>query len=119
MKQEETNVWKQALIDFSPLGFRLFRNQRYKGQIVKNGKITNAWANCGLYDGAGDLVGYKIVTITQDMVGEKIAQYTNLETKLDDNEESTDQSNGNEQLRKDGAIAGVIRPSTGTIILLK
>ena len=119
MTQEETNVWRQAQLDLSPLGYRLFRNQRYKGQIVKNGVITKAWANCGLCDGAGDLVGYKIIVITPEMVGMKVAQYVNLEAKTNTGYASDDQLFVNEQVRKDGGIAGIIRPKTGVEINLK
>ena len=119
MTQEETSVWKQAQLDLSPLGYRLFRNQRYKGQIVKNGVITKGYANCGLCDGAGDLVGYRIITVTQDMVGQLFAQYVNLEAKIDTGYPSPEQKILNEQIRKDGGIAGVIRPKTGVQINLK
>lgn len=117
MTQAETNVWRQALLDLSPLGYRLFRNQRYKGQIVANGRITNAWADCGLHDGAGDLIGYRIITITEDMVGKKIAQYCNIEVKTDTGTVRPDQKNMINQVNKDGGLAGIIRPKTGIKII--
>lgn len=117
--QQETNVWKRAQLDLSPLGYRVFRNQRYKGKIVKKGFITNGWADCGLTDGAGDLIGYRIVTITQDMVGQKIAQFCSLEAKTDSGTPSEIQLEFNEQIRKDGGIAGIIRPKTGINITEK
>ena len=116
-KQGETNVWKQAQLDFSSLGYRLFRNQRYRGKICHGDKVTDAYANCGVGgDGGGDLVGYKIVRITQDMVGKLFARFTNLEAKTDKKGPSDEQEAFNNQIIKDGGIAGIIRPSTGTKI---
>ena len=109
-KQEETNVWRQILLDASPLGFRLYRNQRYKGQIVRNGVVTNSWADCGLRDGAGDLIGYRIIEITQDMVGQKIAQFANIETKrVSGGKVSEDQEKVIKQVLNDGGFACVAR----------
>lgn len=82
MKQAETEQWKRAQVDLSKDGFRLFRNQRYVGPIVNKGVITKGWANCGLCDGAGDLIGYEIKTVTPDMVGNKIAVFSSIETKI-------------------------------------
>ena len=83
MSQKETNVWRSILLESQKLGYRLFRNQRYKGPIVHNGKITGAWADCGVGgDGGSDLIGYRIVTITPDMVGKKFAQFSVVETKI-------------------------------------
>lgn len=118
-KQAETNVWRQALLDFSPLGFRLFRNQRYKGQVVRNGKVTQEWVNCGLADGMGDLVGYKIITVTPEMVGKRFAQFATLEAKTDKGYPSADQTTMIYQISLDGGIAGVIRPKTKTEITAK
>lgn len=118
--QDETSVWKKAQIDLSPSGYRLFRNQRYKGKIVKGNTITNGYANCGVGgDGGGDLIGYKIVRITQEMVGKIFARFVNIEAKTDKGVLSPEQSSFNEQIIKDGGIAGVIRPKTGTEINLK
>ena len=109
-QQGETNVWKKALLKFSPLGYRLYRNQRYVGPIVRKGKITKAWADCGLVDGAGDLVGWRKVLITADMVGKHIAQFCNFEAKITSGKEGDDQVIFRELVTKDGGEARVIRP---------
>lgn len=102
-KQEETNVWKQMQLDLSPDGFRLFRNQRYKGYTDK-GFFVDAGIGG---NGGGDLVGYKIMTITQDMVGKKIAQYTEIEAKTSKGRPSDDQLKRINRLTLDGGIAGI------------
>lgn len=80
--QNETNVLKRIQLCLSPFGCRLFRNQRYVGQIVKHGKITNAWANCGVGgDGGADLIGWQSVLITPEMVGRRVALFLAIEGK--------------------------------------
>ncbi len=109
-KQEETAVWKKALLKLSPLGYRLFRNQRYVGPIVRNGKITDAWADCGMCDSAGDLIGYKIIIITPDMVGKKFAQFASLEAKTETGVVDAGQETFMNTINNNGGIARVIRP---------
>lgn len=77
MTQKETNVWRGIILEAQKLGYRLFRNQRYKGMSDKG-----AWLDCGVGgDGGSDLIGYRIVTITPDMVGKRIAVFAAIETK--------------------------------------
>jgi len=81
MTQKETNVWRQIQLDLSPLGFRLFRNQRYKGKSDKG-----AWLDCGVGgDGGSDLIGFRVITITPDMVGKQLAQFAAIEAKFGKN----------------------------------
>lgn len=110
MKQQETAVWKQVLLKYSQKGYRLFRNQRYVGPIVRGGKITKSWANCGLCDGAGDVVGYRIITVTAEMIGKKIAQFCSFETKTEKGSVKPEQTQFVNTIKNDGGIAEVIRP---------
>ena len=109
-KQAETLVWKRALLKFSPLGYRLFRNQRYKGQIVVNGKVTDARCDAGLVDGSGDLIGYRIIIITAEMIGRKIAQFVSFEAKTESGTVRPEQKTFMECINRDGGEARVIRP---------
>lgn len=108
--QEETNVWKRALIKYSKLGYKLYRNQRYVGPIVRKGKITKAWADCGLHDGFGDLLGWKSIVITADMVGKKIAQLCMFEAKTEKGTLRKEQETVRDIVINDGGIYEVIRP---------
>ena len=56
--QEHSNLMRKIRLQAADMGHTLFPNQRYKGPIVRKGKITDAWADCGLCDGALDLIGY-------------------------------------------------------------
>jgi hypothetical protein len=104
-KQGETDVWKRAQLDSSPLGYRLFRNQRYKGQTIKG-----AWVDTGVGgNGGSDLIGYKIVTITPDMVGKNVAIFAALEAKKGKNGASEDQIKFINAAKNNGGIAGVFR----------
>lgn len=110
MKQQETIVWKEVLLKYSKLGYKLFRNQRYVGPIVRGGKITKSWANTGLCDGAGDVIGYRIITITAEMIGRKIAQFCSFETKTDTGAVKPEQKHFMSTINNDGGLAEVIRP---------
>jgi hypothetical protein len=104
-KQRETNVWKTLQLELSPLGFRLFRNQRYKGKTDKG-----IWIDCGVGgDGGADLVGYRILTITPEMVGSIVAQYVELEAKTDTGVASKEQKMRSEVLNKNGALAVIAK----------
>lgn len=55
---------------------RLFRNN--VGSLPdKNGR----WVSYGLFPGSGDLIGWRTVRITPDMVGRDIAQFVSVECK--------------------------------------
>ncbi len=100
MSQKETNVWRSILLESQKLGYRLFRNQRYKGQSDKG-----AWLDCGVGgDGGSDLIGYRIVTITPDMIGREIALFTAIETKIKGGRKSPEQQRFIDAINKNGGI---------------
>ncbi|MER2512417.1 MAG: hypothetical protein ABTQ25_08370 [Nitrosomonas ureae] len=115
MKQNETNVWKRIQLFVSPLGHRLLRNQRYKGPIVRNGKVTDAWADCGVGgDGGADLLGWRSFIIQPHHVGKRIAQFFAVETKVKDKKGSVEQENFISAVRNAGGIAGIARSEEDT-----
>lgn len=69
---------------------RLFRNNvalAYVGRVVSRTSMRITLENwrplhAGLFKGSSDLVGWKTVTITPEMVGIQIAIFTSLETKV-------------------------------------
>jgi hypothetical protein len=111
LAQKETNIWRQIMLDLSPLGIRLFRNQRYKGPIVRNGKITEGYADCGVGgDGGSDLIGYQMIRITQDMVGKMFARFVAFETKTKTGGNgSDDQKTFISAINNAGGKAGIAR----------
>lgn len=100
MSQKETNVWRSILIESQKFGFRLFRNQRYKGLTDKGVRV-----DCGVGgNGGSDLIGYKIITITPDMVGKRVAVFTAIETKIKGGTKSSEQKLFIEAVNKNGGI---------------
>jgi len=63
----------------------------------------------GLPSGFPDLIGITEITITPDMVGQKIGVFTGLEAKSAKGKASTNQRHMLEKIIKSGGIAGVFR----------
>ena len=82
---------------------RLFRNNTgalmdMQGRLVK----------FGLCKGSSDLIGFKSVTITPDMVGQKIAGFSAIEVK-DKGKVTVDQKNFINIINNAGGYAGVAK----------
>ena len=83
---------------------RLFRNN--VGRLEdKSGR----WVSFGLCEGSSDLVGYKTVKITAEMVGRDIAVFVAIECKTHKGKLSSDQTNFLLAIRAAGGISGVAR----------
>lgn len=120
MGAKETNVTNAIHLALSPHGFRLFKNQRYKGPIVQRGTITQGYANCGIGgDGGSDSIGYRIVTVTPEMVGTKVAVFTAIESKTMDGKKGDDQKIFINGVLRDGGIAGFARSEEEALKLAK
>lgn len=63
----------------------------------------------GLQKGSGDLIGWKSITVTPDMVGRKLAVFLSIETKASKGKVRPDQHNWAAQVRKAGGLAGIAR----------
>lgn len=93
----ETELMRRLQVFGSKLTARLFRNNTgmaWQGKIRKNrdGSITlqnPRPLHAGLVKGGSDLIGWTPVTITQAMVGERIAVFTAVEVK--DGTKATDE----------------------------
>jgi hypothetical protein len=87
---------------------RLFRNQ--VGQLPD--PRTGRPVQFGLARGSADLIGWRTVVVTPEMVGQRIAVFTSIEVKTSTGRLTPAQHNWLGVVRGAGGIAGVAR-STG------
>jgi hypothetical protein len=72
--------------------------------------VTKAWADCGVGgDGGSDLIGWRSVVVTEDMVGKTIAQLMVIETKTNTGRIREEQKAFISTTKNAGAIAGIAR----------
>lgn len=96
---------------------RLFNNpcgEAWLGKATKlpNGDILLRGAQrvvYGLVVGSGDLIGWKRVLITPDMVGQHLAQFLSAEIKAGRGRPTQDQDNWRTVVNAAGGRAGVLR----------
>jgi hypothetical protein len=84
---------------------RLFRNNTGSLPDPKTGRPVQF----GLARGSADLIGFRTITITPEMVGQRVAVFTSIEVKTPTGRLSPDQSNWLGLVRGAGGIAGVAR----------
>lgn len=63
----------------------------------------------GLCVGSSDLIGFQSVTITPEMVGQKIAVFTAIEVKTESGKVSEPQTKFIEMVRSFGGIGAIVR----------
>jgi dihydroxyacid dehydratase/phosphogluconate dehydratase len=63
----------------------------------------------GLARGSADLIGYRTITITPDMVGQQVAVFTSIEVKTPTGRIRPEQRAWMETVQAAGGIAGVAR----------
>lgn len=84
---------------------RLFRNQ--VGQLPD--PRTGRPVQFGLARGSADLIGWRTVVVTPEMVGQRLAVFTSLEVKTATGRLTPAQHNWLGAVRQAGGIAGVAR----------
>jgi len=113
----ETEVMRRYQITASQNGHRLFRNNvalGWVGKFVKryeNGSVLIGNArplHAGLCVGSGDLVGWKSIEITADMVGQRMGQFWSAEIKVGNNTPTTEQNTWREAVLKAGGYAETV-----------
>lgn len=91
MRVSETKLYTPIQVAASKEGHRLFRNNVGTGyQLVA--RPPPGWKppeflkpfTYGLPNGSADLVGWSVVTITPDMVGQRVAVFASVEVKAPD-----------------------------------
>lgn len=104
MGKFETNALKLAWKRASKIGMTLWRNNI--GLAVYPDGSTVKY---GLCQGSSDLVGLYPVTITPEMVGQRVAVFVGLEIKTQAGVMTSKQSEWLSFVRTHGGIAGVVR----------
>ena len=102
---KESNIQKQIMIVLSTPGTRLWRNncgalKDAEGRLIRYG-VANP--------GGSDLIGWRSITVTPDMVGQKLAVFLAIEVKGEKGKATDQQRNFIARVRADGGLAGVAR----------
>lgn len=84
---------------------RMFRNQVGQLPDLRTGRPVQF----GLAKGSSDLIGFKTIEVTSDMVGQKLAVFTSIEVKTAKGKLSPMQHNWLSCVNKAGGITGVAR----------
>ena len=94
---------------------RLFRNETGKLPDPRTGR----WVQFGLAKGSSDLIGFKTVKITPEMIGEEIAQFVSIEIKTERGKLTDIQKNWLQKVQSSGGIVGVARTVKDALNILK
>jgi hypothetical protein len=84
---------------------RLFRNQVGSLPDPRTGRLVTF----GLARGSADLIGWRTITVTPEMVGQQLAVFTSIEIKTPSGRITPQQRNWLHAVRTAGGIAGVAR----------
>ena len=94
---------------------RIFRNQVGSLPDPRTGRL----AQFGLARGSADLIGWRTIVVTPEMVGQRIAVFTSLEIKTPTGRLTPVQRNWLGAVDQAGGIAGVARSVADAVNLLK
>ncbi|MFW6313505.1 MAG: VRR-NUC domain-containing protein [Spirochaetota bacterium] len=119
----DTPLIKRLLIYVTQRGWRMFRNDCGQGYV---GRLQSEYRSSagsvvelsrakriryGLTPGSSDLIGWRSIVITPDMVGQRIAQFTAVEAKTPGDRVRPDQRNFLDQVKAAGGYAAIGRES--------
>jgi len=122
----ETNILKEIQSKLSAGYVRLFRNNvgaAWMGPFVRKGDgsvvlVKPQRVVFGLCEGSSDLVGWRSITITEDMVGGRIAQFVAIEVKNETGRLQKTQAAFLKTVAEAGGRAGVARSVTDAVHIL-
>lgn len=103
---EETVLQQRIRLALGTLSnLRIFRNNTGSLPDPRTGRPIQF----GLARGSADLIGWRTITVTPDMVGSQIAVFTSLEVKTPTGRLTPEQRNWLEAVQRAGGIAAVVR----------
>ena len=106
MANAETTLQQQIRLALGTRSdLRLFRNQ--VGQLPD--PRTGRPVQFGLARGSADLIGWRTITITPDMVGRQLAVFTSIEVKTSTGRVRPEQHAWLSAVQNAGGIAGIAR----------
>ena len=106
MSNQETKIQQEIRLALGRIkNLRLFRNET--GQLPD--PRTDRWVQFGLAKGSSDLIGFKTIEITQDMVGNRFAQFVSIEVKTPKGRPTEIQKNWLQCIKSAGGISGIAR----------
>lgn len=111
----EAAIQQQIRLALSRAGAVAFRNN--VGQYFD--PKTQRPIRYGLGVGSSDLIGWRSITITPDMVGTKVAVFTAVEVKTPTGRPTEAQLNFIDQVRKAGGFAGIARSASEAVALIQ
>jgi len=114
---EEIKIQNRIAIECSDKETRLWKNDNglaWQGKVsrLKNNAMLISHAKAisyGLGKGSADLVGFKKVKITQEMVGSELAVFVAIEVKTKNGRASQDQKNYINMIDSHGGISGIAK----------
>jgi hypothetical protein len=132
VKSTGTPLVKEIQAELSNGDVRLFRNNTGQGwqgiqqafslgAPMRGRTITLEHARViqfGLAEGSGDLIGFKCVTVTPDMVGQKVAVFVSIECKTGAGRMRKGQAAWLAMVRYFGGIADVARSRADAVFIL-
>lgn len=113
MANQETDLQQRIRLAVGTLpDLRLWRNNSGKLPDPRTGR----WVQFGVASpGGSDLIGYRTVTITPDMVGQKVAVFTAIEIKTTTGRATPAQQHFIDHIRKAGGIAAIVRSTADAL----
>lgn len=107
MANQETDLQQRIRLAIGTLpDLRLWRNNSGKLPDPRTGR----WVQFGVASpGGSDLIGYRTITITPDMVGQKVAVFTAIEIKTTTGRATPAQRHFIDHIRAAGGIAAIVR----------
>jgi hypothetical protein len=106
MANAETTLQQQIRLAVgSRSDLRLFRNSVGSLPDPRTGRLVTF----GLARGSADLIGWRTVTITPEMIGQRLAVFTSIEVKTPTGRLRPEQQAWLGVVRSAGGVAGVVR----------